>query len=369
MARPETNKNVWRPPYCWNAYKKMTSQEPRIEVFCDTETGGVNAFRYDALYEQELSLMLGSRIEDDIFLDDTVAEPTAEERELAAAIAGDDLLQFSAIKYRVENGVRTVIDEVNLYIKNRKPIDPGASKVHHITEESLIEMGAPDEDAAFEQIKAFLTDIDVFVAYNEPFDFDMIQALYIRHGEMFKPKCRFDVMAMGIDLISVYSNIAGRKLGQTAKYLGVSTGDEKLHDALEDIRLTVKVYEALAEQYEAMGEPADTHMYRTPRLDRNKLKTGAKWVMWTWKNANNHKMHRVYFKTSCGTLYFDIWDRTFGACSAGKDAQGKPKPPMYQITELNMEGFLKEILDAFNLKSVEEMSHFRWDEYIQAHTA
>ncbi len=329
--------NRWRPRETHDNYVAAFSGDERTEIFCDTETGGIAAFRTEGPeYEAALESILANKASDDIFLDAEMPEATSEDRLLASAIAGDDLLQLSAIKYRVENGVRTEVEVLDLYIMNRKPIDPGASKVNHITEESLIQMGAPTEAEAFKRIKEFFEDGDVFIAYNEPFDYGMLEALYIRNGERFSPAARFDVMAMAIDLYSIYK-IQSKKLGDMARYLGVTTGKEEFHNALDDIRVTTKVFEAMVSAYEKLPEPADTHTYRTPRIMRH----------WVWQNPSTYKMIRIYFQTDCGKIFMEKLDRSFGTDGT------------YGIDELNMEGFLKNVLKYFKVERLEDIVHLR----------
>lgn len=332
-----TKNNRWRSRVTYDAYWNAFCATERTEVFCDTETGGIHAFRTEGeAFDKALASIMANKESDDIFLGDCSAEPSAEDIRLASAIAGDDLLQFSAIKYRVDNGVRTELEVLDLYIMNRQPIDPGASKVNHITEESLKEMNAPDEDAAFEIIKNFFADSNVFIAYNEPFDFSMLEALYVRHGEEFNPLRRFDVMAMGIDLYSMYK-MTSRKLKDVAKKLGVATGEEEFHNALDDIRVTVKVFEAMAPDYEKLPEPVDTSKFRTPRIRRH----------WVWQNPSTYKMVRIYFQTDCGKIFMEKLDRSFGTDGT------------YSIDELNMEGFQKAVLDYFKVDKLEDVVHLK----------
>lgn len=315
----------------------MRANGPYIEIFCDTETGGIHAFRKEgAAYDAAVANILANKESDDIFLDAVPAELTPSERRLAEAIAGDDLLQLSAIKYRVENGVRTQIAEMDLYIMNRQPIDPGASKVNHITEESLIERGAPTEAAAFPDIKAFFDDCDVFIAYNEPFDYGMLEALYIRNGEVFAPRNRFDVMVMNIDLYTMYKQTS-RKLGDVAKTLKVVDGTEEFHNALDDIRVTVKVMEAMEADYQALPPINDTRKFRTPRIYKH----------WVWQNPSTYKMVRIYFQTDCGKIYMEKLDRSFGTDGT------------YSIDELNMEGFIRNVLNYFKVERVEDIVHLK----------
>lgn len=315
----------------------LAAKGPYIEIYCDTETGGIHAFNTSGEeYEKAACALLASKESDDIFLDAEPAELTTAESRLASAIAGDDLLQLSAIKYRVENGVRTELEVLDLYIMNRKPIDPGASKVNHITEEFLIERGAPTEADAFPRIREFFSDCDVFIAYNEPFDYGMMEALYIRNGELFRPRLRFDVMVMNIDLFSMYKQTS-RKLGEVAKALGVVDGTEEFHNALDDIRVTVKVFDKMTPMYLALPEPVDTRKFRTPRIYRH----------WVWSNPNAYKMIRIYFQTDCGKLYMEKLDRSFGTDGT------------YSIDELNMEGFIKNVLSYFKVERVEDIVHLK----------
>ena len=328
--------NRWRPRETYDNYHAAFDMGDRIEIFCDTETGGISSFRKSGPeYEKALADILAEKSEDAIFLDDE-PEATAEDERLASAVAGDDLLQLSAIKYRVKDGVRTEIDRMNMFILNRKPIDPGASKVNHITEESLAEVGAKSERDSFPEIKKFFSGADVFVAYNEPFDYGMLKALYVRQGEEFNPPHRFDVMAMAIDCISMYK-CESKKLGKIAEYLKVVTGDEVFHDSLEDIKVTVKVFEALIPQFEALPAPVDTRKFRTPRINR----------YWVWQSPQQHKMIRIYFLTDCGKLFMEKLDRSFGT-----DGQ-------YGIDELNMEGFLKNVLNYFKVERLEDIVHLK----------
>lgn len=299
------------------AYQRFCNRDEFIIAFCDTETGGIHAFRregdeYDAALSNGYSPME------------------------AAAIAGDDLLQFSGIKYRVSGGTMEFLEEIDLFIQNRKPIDPGASKVNHITEERLLEMGAPDESSAFDKIREFLDGIDVFAAYNEPFDGEVLRALYIRHQEEFAPPIEFDVMTMNIDLFSMYKQTS-RKLKDVAKFLGCVDGTEEFHNALDDIRATVKVYEKQVPMYDALPPIVDTSMFRTPKIQRH----------WVWQNPKTYKMVRIYFQTDCGKIFFEKLDRSFGT-----DGQ-------YALTELNMEGFVKRVCQYFQVDRLEDVVHLK----------
>ena len=85
--------NRWRPRETYDNYHAMVDMGDRIEIFCDTETGGICSFRKSGPeYEKALADILAEKSEDAIFLDDE-PEATAEDERLASAVAGDDLLQ------------------------------------------------------------------------------------------------------------------------------------------------------------------------------------------------------------------------------------------------------------------------------------
>ena len=333
--------NRWRPRETYDKFHQSFDSKRRIEIFCDTEDGGTVSVRNDGPeYQNALNSMTFTDGEDDIFVGDSSGEPSDNDRRKAAAIAGDDLLQLSAIKYLYENGERKEIGVLDIYIKNRKPIPEGASKVNGITEEVLKEKNALDEAEAYKIIKEFFSDMDVFIAYNEPFDYGFIQALYVRNDDEFNPPARFDVMAEFIDLVSVYK-CEKRNLEGAARYLKVIDGTEKFHNSLDDIRCTVKVFEKLYPQYVKLEEPEDTTQFRTPTVIRH----------WVWKNEKNHIMVRIYFLTNMGMFFFEKLDRSFGVNN--KDKKG------YELNEVNMEGFLKNVLRYFKVERLEDLVHIK----------
>ena len=248
--------------------------------------------------------------------------------------AVNEILQFSGIKCRVEEEGLKEIDTIDFYIKNERPIDPEASKVNHITEELLREKGV-EKGEAVEKIKDFLSDSDVFAAYNLPFDYGFIQELFNDCGEDFSPKHKFDVMAEVIDTISVYQ-CQSRTLSKVADYLNLTSGNENVHNAFDDIKMTVKVYEHLLEKYKKLSVSAI--------MEQGTLKPTIKYVR-LWESDKSGHMKRLYFYTDYGVFHFDVLDRSFG-----NDAT-------YPLTEINMNAFVKTVLKRYNASSIEALSH------------
>lgn len=292
MATTTVKSNRYRLAQTWFDYHNIFDDaEGKVIVFCDTETSGL--------------------------------DPET-----------DELLQFSAIKYVVTNGALREVETIDQYIMNERPIPEEVSKVNHITHESLVDMGAPSHEEAFETIRLFMADTDAFVAYNTPFDLGFVKEFYRKHGWLFAVEATFDVMAMFRDLVSVYKSTRCN-LGNAAKHLGVAAGTENLHNALDDIRLTVKVFECMQEAYEQLPEPKDTSNLPIPRI----------YSHWFWDNPNKNTMKRIYFSTDVGKIFFERFDRSFGTDKT------------FSVDEVNMEAFIKAACRRLGVDSVEEMSH------------
>lgn len=250
----------------------------------------------------------------------------------------DQIIQFSGIKYVYCESIPVMlkISEMNTYIKNKCPIPYEVTKVNGLTEEFL--SSAPTEDEAFKQIKDWMSDVDVLAAYNTPFDAGFISALYDRYNEIVPWSVEFDVMAMFIDLYDIYK-CQNRKLGLAAKFLGVSSGSEKLHDALEDITLTVKVFAAMVDQYSEL-----------PVNEAGNVRVNNILSSWTWENPQRYAMKRIYFSTDIGQVYFEKIDRSFGVNEAKCN---------YKLSDIDMDDFAKKACKYYKVNSIEELSHVR----------
>ncbi len=62
-------------------------------------------------------------------------------------------------------------------------------------------------------------------------------------------------------------------------------------------------------------------------------------------------MVRIYFYTNMGMFFFEILDRSFGVNN--KDKKG------YELNEVNMEGFLKNVLSYFKVERLEDLVHIK----------
>lgn len=140
-------------------------------------------------------------------------------------------------------------------------INPGvgvpkeASDVHGFSNEFLKENGIDPAVALGQAIKVFRTYWkDVWVAYNLAFDLSILHAEMVRHGvaDSFGP-----VVADKVRLFDPYVTDrhkdkyrkGPRKLVNLAEHYGIEFDADSLHDAGEDVTLTVKVAKAVEARY------------------------------------------------------------------------------------------------------------------------
>lgn len=125
----------------------------------------------------------------------------------------DRIVQFSGIKYKVENGVLKKISDFDTYIY--QPTYDENKKLEKTKWQDQITLGeltgitnemlktAPSESEAFIKIKEFFGDNPTFVAFNTRFDYQKVVDMHIRNGENFiiPEERKLDVLVMAKDLI------------------------------------------------------------------------------------------------------------------------------------------------------------------------
>lgn len=286
--------NRFRPSCTRLAFAKaFESNVPKIVVFADTETEGLNP-------------------------------------------VDDHIIQFSAIKFKYADGLLTKIDSIDTYIKNTKPLSDIIVNKIHITDEMLCD--APSEAQIFPVIEKFMEDVDVFCAYNEDFDYAFICELYRRQKSTFRVPITFDVMAMACDLYTMYA-LMGKSLLDVARYLKIKVDKKVLHNSMEDIELTVKVFEKMFPTYKATPIPMDRTGLRIPKIYKS----------WSWSNPDlSLRFNRIYFLTDCGKIFFESYDRSFGT---------DPKEKRYTVDELDLDSFIPVVLSFTHCANIEALAH------------
>ena len=294
--------NRYRSVQTWNDFHTCFCSGPKIVVGLDTETTGL--------------------ISD--------AKPGEIE---------DNIVQFSGIKYRYDgNGNFDEIERIDMYIKNNNPIPDKVSKKTGIYAIDLID--EPDETEAIVDVDQFLSDTDVIIAYNTPFDIAFIKAMYRRCGLKFPAKNTFDVLAMFRDCVTMYQS---EKCNLESAYRYLKLENEEavhFHNSLDDIIATMKVFIALFDRYKELPQPEDLSSLRIPRI----------YYHYFWDNPQAHKMSRIYFATDCGLLFYEKFDRSFGVNEKKSD---------YKLSDLNMEGFIRNVIRYLGVSRLEDLTHLK----------
>lgn len=247
------------------------------------------------------------------------------------------IIMFAAEKYDYKDFKFQNKDVFSIYINPHRPLDPEIVKKTKLTDE-LLEAEGIDEDEAFFSILEFLEDVDVFVAYNDSFDWSFVKKLYERYGETLSIPKRFDVMKMACDLYSIYDVPGSRTLGTFAKKLGIIESSEGLHDAEYDAHVTFNLFNRMFWDYSKLPIIKQTEEKPIPEIKG----------YWYWENPKKPLMKRIYFATSCGKMFYEMIDRSFGC---------DQKEKAYTIDELNMEAFIDNVLKTLRVGSVEALSH------------
>lgn len=106
----------------------------------------------------------------------------------------DYIVQFSANRYEVINGIYEQVDSIDLFIKPPVIMSQEVIDIHGITNEFL--ENKPTEDEVFPQIREFLRDA-VISGYNiVKFDNKFMSELYKRMGETFEPDNVVDIYSI-----------------------------------------------------------------------------------------------------------------------------------------------------------------------------
>ncbi len=153
------------------------------------------------------------------------------------SIGSDRIVEISILKIHPD-GNR---DIKTLRINPQMPIPPGATAVHHITDEDVKDK--PTFKQVAQNIMQFLENCD-FAGYNSnTFDIPLLTEEFMRNGFEFDPKNR-----KFVDVQNIFHKKEQRTLGAAYKFYCDKT-IENAHSAEADILATFEVLEAQLERY------------------------------------------------------------------------------------------------------------------------
>ncbi len=126
-------------------------------------------------------------------------------------------------------------EEFNSLIFTNKAIEKKAQKVHGITSEMLA--GQPKPEEALAAFRDFIGD-STLVAHNADFDVGFLRYEYWRLGHTFinRHKCTLKMSR------KLYPGLLDYKLETVARYLGIEVDKNRRHRALDDAKITAKVW-------------------------------------------------------------------------------------------------------------------------------
>ncbi len=155
-----------------------------------------------------------------------------------------EVIQFSALKCRLENGEYKVIDQFDTYVNPGFHIPDDASAINHIYDDTVKD--APKREEAAKKIYAFLGDKPILVGYNSvSFDEVAMKNMYVKAlGRTFDCVMNLDVLKMAKDKCE-----PPRKLGDIVARLGLNTDNYGFHSSLEDVKATLDVMVRLISMY------------------------------------------------------------------------------------------------------------------------
>lgn len=223
----------------------------------------------------------------------------------------DYIIQFSAKKYSIINEPgKIILKEIGMideYIKPPFYISKQISELTGITNEKL--KAKPNEDTVFGKIKAFMGESPAFFAYNEAFDFRMIDAMYMRNKDGFLPSHRFDVMKAAKDLINK-EKVDSFKQEEIATKCHVTEGIQ-FHSAIDDVECTKRLLQLFINQYikkeERINEKSKERLEEQLSEEKPISESAPKKIVSvsSVQNWNKYGKKRLYVTTNAGTVFFD----------------------------------------------------------------
>lgn len=164
----------------------------------------------------------------------------------------DRIVQLGVVTY--EPDTRLVYRD-SILVTPGVPIPPGATEVHHITDE-MVAGGGVEPRVALEVIATALEDVArapgyIVGVYNAPYDLSLIRAECRRHGlDDVWGRISHVVRGRLVDPLVIDKAVdryrrGSRRLMDTCAHYGVETADLDAHDACGDAVATLRLIHAL----------------------------------------------------------------------------------------------------------------------------
>ena len=160
------------------------------------------------------------------------------------APSSDAIVQIAAV--RLVNGRRVETEVFDTLVDPKRPIPPGSTEVHGITDSMVV--GAPDVVEAGRQFHKFAEGA-VLVAHNAPFDMEFLRRQEGAIGKSFDHPILDTVLLSAV----VYGQLEQHSLDALTARLGITIPAEARHTAIGDTVATADAFLKLVPMLRARG--------------------------------------------------------------------------------------------------------------------
>lgn len=228
----------------------------------------------------------------------------------------DRIIQFSGANYKVTNDFNfEIVSALDLYInpERKLPVEYykngkvkfSIPELTGITDEMLSDK--PTEKQCMPKISSFMSNADVWIAYNSPFDISFLKNASLRTGVYLDYRPTLDALQMSRDLIDD-DEVENHKLETITQYL-YPEDNTVFHNAFNDVEATVKITKVFIKEYKKLN--IEDCEKRTVHLE----KAGIYFSQYDWKQR------RIKLKLSegeFGDIFYDCWNRVWSHKSNAK---------------------------------------------------
>lgn len=211
----------------------------------------------------------------------------------------DYIVEFSAQKFRIENHRAVLVEEIDIFIRPPFAMEQKIVDIHGISNEFL--ENKMMEDVMLGDIQNFFGDKPLVLGYNVDFDVAMLQAMYQRQGQTFRPFAVLDVLEMTRDVI-YGKDVENYHLGEIVEMLGIGAG-LTFHRAIDDVKATFRLLEYCCQEYRS-----------NPVLAREKREHLYVNRIYFWKGFNK-KQSGIYVETNLGKVYYSTFLKAWQSSS------------------------------------------------------
>lgn len=210
------------------------------------------------------------------------------------------IIQFSGIKFRIDEELHFHMEkQLDVYINPQEPLPPKIIEITGITDEIL--ENAEPESVMAPIVFAFLESAPVWAAYNASFDLRMLSQMEDRTYLMLDRSPTIDILEMARDWLQK-PEVENHQLGTIFTHL-FPDDTVQFHSAIEDVKASGMVMEALLPKYMAWKPESDSG--RVPHLVKASLFVNP-------RKGSQQRIRLILSEGEEGDIYYDIvlkrWD-------------------------------------------------------------